>query len=464
MSQQLLRPTPSKWRDAGYVDASALESELLRNVEGEVRFDLGSKAMYAVDSSNYRQVPIGVVIPKSKLDVISTIAACRKFGAPVLSRGGGTSLAGQCCNVAVVIDWSKYLNRILEMDQSRKYAVVEPGVVCDQLRDAARSFNLTWGPDPATHSHCSFGGMLGNNSCGAHAQMAGKAADNTEELEIVLYDGTVMRVGWMNESNLEQAVARGGREGNVYRHLRQLRDYYRPLIEKNFPRIPRRVSGYNLDELIPGKDGRFNVARALVGTESTCVTYLEAKVKLLPARAQRVVLMLGYPDIYQAADHLMEILLFNPIALEGMDGQLLKELEKKGSPSAKFLKHMPEGDGCLLVEFGSDDQGEAEEQARGLMTRLAGKTDAPNMRLYTDAERRQQVWALRESALGVTAVVPGQPQTWEGWEDSAVPPEKLGSLPARTARPAQPQVPIPIPRSTDTSDRACIHCTNRLSI
>src|SRR6266480_717232 len=232
------------WRNhSPEVDAAALEAELRRLVSGEVRFDAGSKALYATDGSNYRQVPIGVIIPKSKQDVIETIAVCRKFGAPLLSRGGGTSLAGQCCNVAVVIDWSKYLHHVLELNPEEKYARVEPGTVCDTLRNAAKPYTLTWGPDPATHDHCTFGGMLGNNSCGVHAQMAGKSGENVLSMDIVLYDGTQMTVGSMDEASLEEQIAQGGRVGNIYAQLKSLRDRYEKLIEKRYPHIPRRVSG-----------------------------------------------------------------------------------------------------------------------------------------------------------------------------------------------------------------------------
>src|SRR6266513_1659146 len=193
------------WRNhSPEVDAAALEAELRRLVSGEVRFDAGSKALYATDGSNYRQVPIGVVIPKSKQDVIETIAACRKFGAPLLSRGGGTSLAGQCCNVAVVIDWSKYLHAIVELNPDEKYARVQPGIVLDDLRTAAEEHRLTFGPDPATHTRCTIGGMIGNNSCGVHALMAGKTVDNIESLNILTYDGLQLTVGATSDDEVER--------------------------------------------------------------------------------------------------------------------------------------------------------------------------------------------------------------------------------------------------------------------
>jgi FAD/FMN-containing dehydrogenase/Fe-S oxidoreductase len=419
----------SGWRAAGAIDMPGLEAELRKNIEGEVRFDAGSKAMYAVDASNYRQVPIAVVIPRSKEDVVRTVAACRKFGAPILSRGGGTSLAGQCCNVAVVIDWSKYMHQVVEINTSGRWARVLPGTVCDELREQALQASdrlLTWGPDPATHDHCCFGGMIGNNSCGAHAQMSGKTDNNIEELEILLYDGTRMTVGWMTEADMTSRIAQGGRVGDIYRNLKSLRDHYAGLIRKQYPPIPRRVSGYNLDQLIPAEDGRFNVARSLVGSEGTLVTVLEAKCRLIDAKMERVVLMLGYADVYEAADHVVDIVPFQPTALEGIDDRLHKNIEKKGGPHRKYLKLLPEGKGWLLAEFGADKKQEALDLARRVMDALRTKPGAPTMKLFTDDADMKHIWEVRESGLGATAFVPGEPDTWPGWEDSAVAPEKLG--------------------------------------
>jgi len=406
-------------------DSAGLEQALRASVEGEVRFDAGSRALYATDGSNYRQVPIGIVVPKSKADVEQTVVACRSFGAPLLSRGGGTSLAGQCCNAAVVLDWSKYLHHILELNPRERYARVEPGTVCDTLRHAAEAHTLTWGPDPSTHDHCTFGGMLGNNSCGTHAQMAGKAVENVESMEILLYDGTKMTVGWMNERELEEQIARGGRAGEVYARLKSLRDRYRPLIEKNYPQIPRRVSGYNLNELIPGKDGRFNIARALVGTESTCVTILEAKVRLVYSYPRRVLLVLGYPSIDEAGDHVHEILKYKPIGLEALDDVLIGNVKRKKMRQQEDLAMLPEGKGWLIVEFGAGTKEEATALARDAMKALE-RADAPTRKLFSAEQEQKKIWDVREAGLGATAFVPGEPLTWEGWEDSAVAPEKVG--------------------------------------
>src|SRR5262252_6105829 len=245
-----------------------LESALRRHVGGEVRFDTGSRAVYAADGSNYRQVPIGIVIPRDTDDVLATIAICREHTAPVLCRGGGTSLAGQCSNVAVVLDFSKYMNQIVELDPERGIARVQPGVVLDHLRHAAEKHKLTYGPDPASHSRCTLGGMVGNNSCGVHSVMAGKTDGNIEELEVVTYDGLRLRVGPTGEQELDDIIRQGARRGEIYAGLRSIRNQYSSLIRQRYPNIPRRVSGYNLTSLLP--ENGFQVARALVGAEGTC--------------------------------------------------------------------------------------------------------------------------------------------------------------------------------------------------
>src|SRR5215467_12494312 len=252
--------------------AEALAEDLRRSISGEVRFDQGSRALYANDGSNYRQVPIGVVIPRTIEEVIQTVALARKYGAPILARGGGTSLAGQCCNVAVVIDFSKYLNQITEFNPQEKYAWVQPGVVLDHLRNRANQHDLTFGPDPSTHEYCNLGGMIGNNSCGVHSVLAGRTVDNVLELDILTYDGLRLRVGRTSDAELEQIIQQGRRKGEIYSRLRTLRDQYADLIRRRYPKIPRRVSGYSLDELLP--ENNFHVARSLVGCEGTCVIVL----------------------------------------------------------------------------------------------------------------------------------------------------------------------------------------------
>jgi FAD/FMN-containing dehydrogenase/Fe-S oxidoreductase len=411
------------------VDAEGLAAELRSKIRGEVRFDKGSRALYATDASNYRQAPIGVVVPRDKEDVIETMAACRRYGAPVLSRGGGTSLAGQCCNVAVVMDMSQYMRDVLEIDPQAKRGRVLPGCVLDDLRSAAERHHLTFGPDPATHSRNTLGGMLGNNSCGVHAVLAAKegtgarTSDNTHEMEILTYDGLRMRVGATSDTELQEIIRAGGRRGEIYAQLKALRDKYADQIRKRFPRLPRRVSGYNLDELLP--ENGFNVARALVGTEGTCVAILEATLCLVASPPFRSLVILGYPDVYCAADHVTQILQHGPTALEGFD-RLLFDWVKRAGTHPHGIELMPPGGGWLLVEFGGDNQQAADVHARQCMEALKKAEHPPSMKLFDNKAEEKEIWEIRESGLGSTAWVPGHPDNWPGWEDSAVPPDVLG--------------------------------------
>ncbi|HEY4781122.1 MAG TPA: FAD-binding oxidoreductase, partial [Chthoniobacterales bacterium] len=320
-----------------------------------------------MDASNYRQIPIGIVIPHDEGDVITAVSVCRKFGAPILSRGGGTSLAGQGCNVAVVLDFSKYLNRILELDPEQRFARVQPGLVLDTLRDAAEKHGLTFAPDPSTHNRCTLGGMIGNNSSGTHSLMGGKVQDNIEELRVLLYDGTILTVGATSSEELAQTIRQEGRRGQIYSGLLQLRDRYGDLARSRFAKIPRRVSGYNFDELLPEKS--FNIARALVGSEGTCVIVLEAKVRLVHSPRYRSLVCLGFKDVFVAADSVPDILRFEPIALEGFEGDVLAVMRQKNL-QPENIALLPPGNGYLLAEFGGDTAAAADAEADKLVNWL----------------------------------------------------------------------------------------------
>jgi FAD/FMN-containing dehydrogenase/Fe-S oxidoreductase len=405
------------------IDSLGLEHALKHAVGGDVRFDNSSRALYATDGSNFRQVPIGVVLPRNAEDVMATISLAREYGAPILCRGGGTSLAGQCCNVAVILDFSRYMAEILEIDPVWRIARVQPGVVLDRLRDAAERYHLTFAPDPATHSRCTLGGMIGNNSCGVHSVMAGKTDDNIEALDVLTYDGQRMKVGATSTNDLERIIQEGGRRGQIYAGLKMLGEKYSDLVRHRFPNIPRRVSGYNLNYLL--RENGFNVAQALVGSEGTCVTTLEATCRLVESPPARVLLVIAYPDIYECADHVPEVLQHKPIGLEGIDNLLVEYTRRKGINS-EGLALLPEGGGWLLAEFGANTTAEAESQAQGLMAALSRSPNPPQMTLFTNRQQIKWVWDVRESSLGVISYVPGEPLSWEGWEDSAVAPEKLG--------------------------------------
>ncbi len=422
-TQPSTQPAARPSRSFGNSEAERLIVELRNNTSGEVRFDEGSRALYSRDGSNYRQVPIGVVVPREIDDVVATVESCRRYGVPILARGGGTSLAGQCCNVAVVLDFSKYMHDVIEIDVDQKLARVQPGTILDHLREQAEQHHLTFGPDPSTHNHCTLGGMIGNNSCGVHSVMSGRTADNVHELDILTYDGLRMKVGPTSEEELAQIISDGGRRGEIYRKLRDLRDRYADQIRLRYPDIPRRVSGYNLDELLP--ENQFNVARALVGTECTCVLTLEATLNLIHSPPHRALAVLGYPDVYTAGDHVPKIMEHGPTGLEGIDHHLVRYMKLKGlhPDDAKLL---PDGEGWLLVEFGGESKEEAREKAEKLKTDLSKQDDAPHIEIFADQKSQDTIWEIRESGLGATAFVPGEHDTWPGWEDAAIAPEKVG--------------------------------------
>jgi FAD/FMN-containing dehydrogenase/Fe-S oxidoreductase len=400
-----------------------LESLLRSTVRGEVRFDLGSRALYATDASNYRQLPIGVVIPRDAADVEAALAACRATSAAVLPRGGGTSLSGQCTNVAVVFDYSKYVNRLDSLDPEARLTTVQPGIVLDRVREAAELHHLTYAPDPATHSRCTIGGMIGNNSCGVHGLLGGKTVDNVESLDIVLYDGTRMTVGRTSPEQLEASIRTGGRTGQIYAGLKRLADQYGDLVRKKYPRIPRRVSGYNLDELLP--ENGFHVARALVGSEGTCVNILSARLNLIASPPCRVLTVLGFADAFAAADAVPLALEHGPIGLEGFDHLLVQYMRRKGLALSE-LDTLPPGVGYLLVEMGAWSAEEARAKAEAV-ARASRSWPAPPAAHICTPEEAASVWYVRESALGAVVFVPGEPDAWEGWEDAAVPPEQLGN-------------------------------------
>jgi len=279
-----------------------------------------------------------------------------------------------------VIDFSKYLHRILELDPVNRFARVEPGCVLDDLRGAAEEHQLTFGPDPSTHNHNTLGGMIGNNSCGVHSVMAGETVANVIELEVLTYDGEVMTLGPASDEQYETILREGGRRAEVHRALRELRDRYAAEIRAKFPPIPRRVSGYNLPALLP--ENGFNAARAVVGSEGTCVLVLSAKLRLVDSPPGRSLLVLGYPSVYEAGDHVPEVMKFGPIGLEGIDDRLIEDM-KAVHLHPGDTDFLPPGKGWLLVEFGGRDKDEADAKAAKAMAALRAKPDAPSMKLST---------------------------------------------------------------------------------
>jgi FAD/FMN-containing dehydrogenase/Fe-S oxidoreductase len=417
-------PTPLLRRPAAArPDPGALRAALTDRVDGEVRFDAGSRAAYATDASNFRQVPVGVVVPRTPEAAVAAVAVAREFGVPLLSRGGGTSLAGQCTNAALVIDWSKYCNRLESVDPHARTCVVQPGIVLDDLNRQLAGTGLRFGPEPATHPNCTLGGMIGNNSCGATAQRTGKVVDNIRALEVLLADGTRFWCGETSDEEYARIAAGRDRRAGIYRALRELRDRYGDEIRRRFPDIPRRVSGYNLDSLLP--EHGFDVAGLLVGSESTLVTVLRAELELVEVLPERTLVVLGYPDITAAGDAVPTVLPYEPIALEGVDHRLIHD-EKIKHLNPDALGELPEGRAFLMVQFGGTDADEVTAAAHRMLDGLGESEHAPTVSFLSDPRHEDELWAVREAGLGATAHIPGRPDTWEGWEDSAVAPERLG--------------------------------------
>ncbi len=399
----------------------ALWDKLRGSIDGEVRVDTAALALYATDASVYRQVPLGVVIPRHEGDVIRTLALARENSLPILARGGGTALAGQSCNAAIVLDFSKYMNAIRRIDAEPRLATVEPGVVQAQLNAALAEHGLFFAPDPATKDRCTIGGMVGNNSCGAHSAAYGKTVDNVEALEVVLYDGTRLKLGAAGEGVAASAAARTGREGELYAAMRALAERNADEIRRRYPKIPRRVSGYNLDELLPERG--HNLARAVVGSEGTLAVTLAATLKLVPRPRRLALVVLGFDDVYLAADQVPWILEHRPQALEGFDHRLPDFARSKGLEAVRLL---PGGRAFLIVELGADTDDEARAAAERLTAEARRVRECAGVAPLYDGAAQRAVWGLRESGLGAGALIPGHPRTWPSAEDTAVPPARLG--------------------------------------
>ncbi|HXD28250.1 MAG TPA: FAD-binding oxidoreductase [Arthrobacter sp.] len=421
----VVRPGSEKDRRGGPPPPlHGLQRDLEARVDGEVRFDAGSRGAYSTDASNYRQVPLGVVVPRTVEAATEAMLVCRDHGAVVLPRGGGTSLGGQGTNAAVVIDCSKYLTALLSVDPVERTCWVEPGIVLDDLNEQLAPHGLGFGPRPATHNHCTLGGMIGDNSCGSTAQRTGKTVDNVLALEVMLPDGTHLELAETPPEDLQRILAHGGRPAEIHRQLRDLVTLYGDGIRSQFPRIPRRVSGYNLDSLLP--EFGFNPARALVGTEGTCVLVLRAKLQLMPVVPATAAVLLGYADLGSSGDDVPTVLEHAPVALEGFDQRIISYQGAKHLNSAA-IERFPEGpEAWLLVQFGADTAAAARRKAAGFADAARHFDTGPTISMYDDEAQQEQLWQIREAALGTAAHVPGLPTMWPGWEDSAVPPDRLG--------------------------------------
>ncbi|MFH9571953.1 FAD-linked oxidase C-terminal domain-containing protein [Streptomyces sp. NPDC017454] len=375
-----------------------LEAALRKAVRGEVGFDVTSRALTTMDASNYRRVPLGVVAPRDADDVAAVLEVCRAHGVPVVARGGGTSIAGQATGTGVVLDFTRHMNRLVSLDPDARTAVVQPGLVLDRLQEAAAPHGLRFGPDPSTHSRCTLGGMIGNNSCGSHSVAWGTTADSVRELTVLTARGKRLRLGreWA-----------GAPEG-----LRELVDGDLARLRTGFPDLPRRISGYALDALLPERGA--DVARSFCGSEGTLGVLTEALVRLVEAPRARALAVLGYADEAGAAQAAAGLLPLGPLTVEGMAADLVPV-------SAAAL--LPRGGAWLFVETG----GESEAEARGRAEAVVRAADVVDALVVTDPAGQRALWRIREDASGTATRMPDGTEAWPGWEDCAVPPARLGA-------------------------------------
>ncbi|MFD5748310.1 FAD-binding and (Fe-S)-binding domain-containing protein [Streptomyces sp. NPDC127033] len=403
--------------------STVLARELKSAMRGEVDFGAATRALMTMDASNYRRVPVGVVAPRDAADVAAALAVCREHGVPVVPRGAGTSIAGQATGVGVVLDLTRHLRSVVSVDAAARTAVVQPGVVLDELRTAARPYGLTFGPDPSTHSRCTLGGMIGNNSCGSHSVAWGTTADNVHGLSVLTYGGESLRLerGWGPDDPGAGPTGPGagaarpgagptGSAPGAPAGLRALVERNLALLRTGFPAaMPRRISGYALDALLP--ENGTDLARAFCGSEGSLGVVTEATVRLVEAPAARALAVLGYPDESAAAEAAAGLLPYGPLTVEGM----AEDLVRGGHD-------LPRGGAWLFVETG----GAAPAEARARAEEIVRAADALDAAVVTDPAGQRALWRVREDAAGTATRMPDGSEAWPGWEDCAVPPARLG--------------------------------------
>ncbi|MEX2582329.1 MAG: FAD-binding and (Fe-S)-binding domain-containing protein, partial [Gemmatimonadota bacterium] len=412
-------------------DASAarLERSLREAVRGEVRFDEKSRLLYSTDASLYQILPLGVVLPKDEADVEATMRIAAEQGVPVLPRGGGTALAGQTVASAVIIDFSKYMNRVLEIDPDGRRVRVQPGLRLDRLNRAVAPHGLQFGPDPATIRQCALGGMIGNNSCGARSLVYGKTGDHVHSLRCFLPDSTCVDF---------HPVARGavhglpGREGELAREVLRILEPERERILSRYPRVPRRVSGYNFDSLL--EDDELNLAKLIVGSEGTLATVVEAELGLVPVPNARSLVLLSFRERWTSMDAIASILPeYGLSALEIVDSRVLQGARElfEFRPTAALVE--PDALGVLFCEFSGDSADEVAELAHDFGRRAPSLPGNPTPGVYLSAKDQTAAWSLRQVATGLLyRTTPSRdikPQ--EFVEDTGIAPEKLGAYTRR---------------------------------
>ena len=403
----------------------------LRGTGAEVDFSSRRRSEYSYDASNYRVPPVAVVFPRSAEDVQATMRVCAAAGVPVISRGGGTSMAGNAIGAGVVLDFSRHMNRVLAVDEVSRTAVVQPGVVISELAEsvsAATSGTLTYAPDPSSKSRATVGGAVGNDACGNHSVRYGRTADHTVSLDVVTADGYLLRA---TRSGLEAVdptdSAATSSAARITAELEALVAQNLAGFRLELGRIARQVSGFHLSTLLP--ENGFDVARALVGSEGTCAVVVAVTVALVPVPPAALLLCLGYEDVVEAAEDVMTILEFAPAAVEGIDEKIVETMQFRRGADA--VRGLPSGNAWLYVDLDGENVAEVEGKAKDLLARLIERGRLKDGRVVADAAERKSLWRVREDGAGLSARLGGGTtaltESWPGWEDSAVAPENLAA-------------------------------------
>ena len=409
-----------------------LARELRKRVSGEVRFDAVSRVLYSTDASIYQMEPVGVVIPRNLEDVVAVVEVASKNGVPILPRCGGTSLAGQAVNHAIVIDFSKYMDQVVEVNQEEHWARVQPGIVLDQLNRHLAPSGLQYAPDPTTSNRACVGGGIGNNSCGSHSVIYGKTIDHVLELRTVLSDAGEAHFRPLDARELETRLAGSGLESEIYRRVRDIALGNRQEILDRYPKIMRRVSGYNLDDFLDdGSAGGtetppFNMARMVVGSEGTLCVITEAKVNLVPVPARKALAVLHFRDMVQACEATWDILEHEPAAVE-LIGRMILDRCRSSLGFARLMGFVEgEPDALLVVEFNGDSEGELVAKLAALKEHMSRKRLVYACVELLDRAAQANVWALRSAGLGLLMSLRGDSKPLPYVEDTAVDPQRLG--------------------------------------
>ena len=403
---------------------SDLQEELIRSIQGEVRFDEISRQMYSTDGSIYSILPIGVTIPSNSDDVSAIIEICNKNNVAILPRGGGTSLSGQTVNSAVVIDFSKYMNKIIEINSDEKWVITEPGITIDNLNESVKKYNLHFTPDPSTKSRANVGGAMGNNSCGAHSIIYGKTVDQVKEMEVILSDGNKTNFSEITGNSLEYKLSQNNLESQIYKGVLDISDKAKSEINKRFPKVNRRVGGYNLD-LIHPKDNKINLVNIMVGSEGTLAAVTKAKLNLEPLPKFTGLAILHFKDLIESMEATVAVLDENPAAVEHIGQMIITQARKSlgFSRNLDFLQGDPSD--ILVVEV----NGNSEKEINSKLNNLGNKMKKINLSYaitnITDPSKQAQVWAMRQAGLGLMMNIPGDAKPIPFVEDTAISPEKL---------------------------------------